>query len=213
MVQDIIFKAGIAAIALALAVPAAAQSSRSYDLSGFDGISVTGAYALQVEVGSGYSITVSGPEDRLADARVRVENGDLVLAERECRNCHREGGLIARITLPSLDSLEVTGIADDSRITGIDAGDFSIDVSGVAELALSGRCGRLSLTVEGVSEIDGRNLRCGDAVADLDGVGEASIYASNSLDADVDGMARLTVHGSPQSVQERSSGFARVDVR
>lgn len=213
MVQNMIVKAGVALLALALAAPAAAQSSRSYDLSGFDSISVTGAYELQVEVGGGYSITVSGPEDRLADARLRVENGALVLDERECRNCTRRGSLVARITLPSLDALDVAGVAGNSRISGIDAQNFSIDVSGVAELNLSGRCGRLSLAVEGVSDIDGQNLRCGDAVADLDGVGEASIYASNSLEADVDGMAELTVFGSPRTVQEHSGGFASVDVR
>lgn len=213
MVQEIFARAGLAALALALAGPAAAQSSRSYDFAGFDSIAVHGAYAIEVEVGGGYSVALSGPEERLADARLRVENGALVLDERECRDCRREGALRARITLPSLDALEVTGVADNSRISGIDAENFSIEVSGVAELALAGRCGRLSLRVEGVSDIDGQNLRCGDAVADLEGVGEASIHASNSLEADVDGMAQLTVYGSPRTIEERSGGFARVDVR
>ena len=185
-----------------------ADISRTYELTDFDEIEVGGVYELTVQAGSDFSIKVSGHPDQMDRAEVSVENGILTLShgdENRGKRNWRTKSLSAEITLPSLSSIDVAGVAEVD-VSGIEVEDFSARLSGVGEIELSGNCGDLSARVSGVGELDASSLRCATVDVTVSGIGEAEVYASEAVDASVGGIGSITVYGSPSQV-EKSGGF------
>jgi len=79
-------------------------------------------------------------------------------------------------------------------------------VSGVGELTIEGRCGALDTSMRGVGSIDARGLECEDADVSLKGVGEVTLFASESVEVSAKGIGSVDVYGKPKSV-EKSKGF------
>lgn len=189
--------------------------SETYDLQGFDEISVGGVYELNVRVGPAFSVEVSGAPEEMERIDVGVEDGVLRLEQEDrkfSRRRWRNMGLTAEITLPALSAIHVAGVAD-AEVDGVDAEDFSASLSGVGEVDLAGTCGALTARVSGVGELDASDLQCAEVDVRVSGVGEARVYASQSVYASVSGIGSIDVEGSPANVVKDKSLFADISVR
>ena len=109
--------------------------TRTLDLTGFDRIEISGVYDLDVRVGPEFSIELSGSEEEMARVESSVENGVLNLdrKERKKRWRNHDHGVDAKITMPSLLALEVSGVVD-GKIDGINSESFDINISGVGDM-------------------------------------------------------------------------------
>ena len=183
--------------------------SKTYELRDFSAIEISGAYELDVEVGDDYSVRLSGPEEEMSRAEVAVRDGALTLGSRKHRG--DRDGVLAVVTMPALDRLSVSGVVD-ADIRGVDAGAFKINLSGVGEVTVDGRCGQLYARVSGVGELDARALKCGSAEVSLSGMGEASVFARDVAKAEISGMGEINVYGSPKTVDKRGGFFAEINV-
>lgn len=189
----------------------------SVDAVDFDAISVAGVFEIDVTVGGDYSVTLSGKEGDLARTTAKVENGKLVLdtAERDEGGRRKlvKHGVAAKISLPALSSIDASGVVDGD-IRGISADTFTADVSGVGELELAGVCDAFDADVSGVGELDAEELKCRTVIVDVSGVGSASVYASESVEAELAGVGKIEVSGSPANVSKtQSSPFGRISVK
>ncbi|MFQ5563738.1 MAG: head GIN domain-containing protein [Parvularculaceae bacterium] len=199
--------------ALGVALAADDEVRKSYDFTGFDKIWVSGVYDIEVTVGSGFSIELSGPADEMARAEVKKRGDKLDLGQRKRgKKRHRREGVEATITLPSLEALEVSGVVD-GVIEGVDSERLTVDLSGVGDVDVSGRCGELDALVSGVGELDASDLECRHVTVRVSGVGEAEVYASESVDAVVSGMGDITVYGSPKKVKKHGGLFSDITIR
>ncbi len=193
------------------------DKTMTIDVGDFDRVSVAGVFEVDVTVGGDYAVTLSGKEDDLARTSARVENGRLTLdtAKRNEGGKRKfvKHGVTAKISLPSLNAIEAAGVVDGD-IQGIDAESFSADISGVGELTLSGNCGNFDAEVSGVGELDANDLKCRSVKVDVSGVGSASVYASESVDAELAGIGKIEIAGSPANVSKsQSSPFGRISVK
>lgn len=184
-------------------------------LSGFDRLTVSGVYELDVRVGKDYSIRLSGPKYEMDRAEISVKDGALVLGQRDRRKGEKKrnnrDGVEAVITLPSLTGLKVSGVVE-GRIADVDAERFEVRISGVGDVAIDGECGALEAHLSGVGDLDAKGLECGKADIQVSGVGSAVVFASEEVDADVSGMGDIDVYGSPQSVRKSKGMFADITV-
>ncbi|WP_411816045.1 head GIN domain-containing protein [Hyphococcus sp. DH-69] len=187
------------------------EVTKSYDLAGFDMIDIAGVYELEVEVGSPFSITLTGPKREMSLAKVSVRDGVLYLdREKEDQGIHRDG-IDAVITLPNLKALEVSGVVA-GEISGVDVDQFNLDLSGVGDLKVSGQCSALEAKVSGVGDLNAEDLQCGEVTVKVSGVGSASVYARQSVDARVTGMGDIEVFGSPEDVRKNGSMFSDITI-
>lgn len=207
--------------ALALAImfgatsaAASEEQTRMVDLKDFTAIEVSGAYELDVAVGDDYRVELAGAEDEVARAEVMVKDGALVLGSkkklRKVKHDH-DHSLRATVTMPALERLSVSGVTD-ADIRGVDAGAFKLHLSGVGEVTIEGRCGNLHARVSGVGELDAKSLRCAVADVALSGMGEASVYARETVRAEVSGMGEIGIYGSPKTVEKRGGFFSEITV-
>ncbi|NWG92323.1 MAG: DUF2807 domain-containing protein [Parvularculaceae bacterium] len=205
----------LAALISGAAAGEGGSEERTIELKDFTAIEVSGAYELDVEVGGDYSIRLSGPPEEMQRAEATVENGTLVLdTKKRLRGIKHHGdrsGLSAEVTMPTLDRVMVSGVTD-ADIRGVDAGAFKVNLSGVGEVTIAGRCGNLHARVSGVGELNAEALRCGVADVSLSGMGEAAVFAREAATAEVSGMGEINIYGSPKKVEKRGGYFAEINV-
>ena len=189
--------------------------TETLDLAGFNAIEVGGVFELEVTVGGDFSVVLTGDADEMERVEAKVENGELVLDQRRPdrgKRRWRNQGVTATISLPSLTDIDVSGVVD-GEVTGVDAESFSADFSGVGDLDLEGTCGTLKARLSGIGDLDARDLQCAIADVDVSGIGEASVYASEEVDASVSGIGSISIYGSPAKVDKDSSFLADISVK
>ena len=186
------------------------QTEKSFNFKDFDQIEVTGVYDLDVQVGvDRYSVRISGRASNVELATVRLANRTLYLGQRRAGAFKNKKSVDAEITLPHLNAIVVSGVVD-GEIEGIDSEALRISVSGVGDLELEGKCGTLNADLSGVGDLDAKSLNCNHAKVRVSGVGDARVWASESLDAHVSGIGDLTCYGSPKKVRKNRSFFSSI---
>lgn len=195
----------------------AADETRAIEVADFDRIDIAGVVELDATVGGDYALTLSGRADDLDRARAEVVDGELILD-----TAHNEGrvgrkiirrGVTATLTVPALSAVEAAGVVD-GEVKGISAGAFSVDISGVGDLKLSGTCDALDAEVSGVGDLDAKDLQCRTVDVEVSGVGGAGVYASESASAEIAGIGKIEIYGSPPSVSKsNSSPLGRITVK
>lgn len=192
------------------------DTSQTVAAADFDRINVAGVFDLNITVGGDYSVTLSGKEEDLARTTANVEDGVLVLDtnERDEDGKRRfvKHGVTATISMPALNAVDAAGVVEGD-IKGINAENFSADISGVGEIDLEGTCGALVADVSGVGELDAENLKCRSVNVEVSGVGEAKVYASESVDAEIAGVGSIEIYGSPANVSKSATPFGRISVK
>lgn len=192
------------------------QVTRTFDLTDFDEISIGGVYEVDIQVGDKHSISLSGGEDEMAHIDVYVKDGTLYLShDKDKHKKKRKGhhdGIEAMVSLPALNGLRVAGVASGD-VSGVDADDFSLKVSGVAEVEIDGTCNSLSAKVSGVGELDAENFKCKNADVTLSGVGQMNVYASKSVDVTASGVGEVNVYGDPKEVSKSKAMFTEINIK
>ena len=168
-----------------------ADISRSIDIADFDRINIAGVIELDATVGGDYALTLSGRPDDLDNARAEVVDGKLILDT--ARNEGRVGrkiirhGVTATVTLPVLTGVEAAGVVD-GEVKGIAGGPFSVDISGVGDLELSGTCDALDAEVSGVGDLEAKELECRTVDVEVDFVSpekSAGLLVGYSADVEI----------------------------
>ncbi len=192
--------------------------TKTVEAADFDRIEVAGIFELDVTVGGdAYSVTLSGKEADLARTTAEVRDGELVLDTHERDESGKrkfvKHGITATISMPALNAVDIAGVVD-GEIKGVNAEVFDADISGVGELKLSGTCGALDADVSGVGELDAEGLECRTVIVEVSGVGEAKVYATESVDAEIAGIGKIEISGSPTNVSKsQSSPLGRISVK
>lgn len=208
--------AGLLALGASLAVHADDDDivTQTLDLTGFDKIEIAGVYEMEVRVGPDFSVEISGPEYEMERVEASVRNGVLELDMKDRRGRRHRGkrdGVEALITLPLLRELDVSGVVD-GVVSDINADAFSVNISGVGDVELTGECGSLDARLSGVGDLDAEGLECNNVNVRVSGVGDADVYARDSVDARVSGMGDIDVYGSPERVKKSNNMFADITI-
>lgn len=204
-------KIGIVTALLTMSVSVAAAKDKkqeeTYDFTGFEKIEISGVFELDVRVGGDFSIELSGREREMERVEVKMKGETLVLGSKKRSGWgnNNKKAVKARITMPKLTNIDVSGVVD-GYVQDIDSEKFEVDLSGVGDLDLNGKCGALEANVSGVGDLDAKSLRCEIVEIRLSGVGDADVYASDAVDAKVSGVGGIDIYGSPKRV-EKSKGF------
>lgn len=136
---------------MVLAQDGAATVSRTYDLTGFEEISVVGPHHVVISVGPEFSIRADGPERTFTDTEIEVEDGQLKIHPVEDGRWERrwrdddEGRreywdnyqpATFYITLPRIAGASLVG-GGDMRIDRVEGSAFSAAVAGSGDLDIA----------------------------------------------------------------------------
>jgi putative autotransporter adhesin-like protein len=204
----------------ALPPPSGQRATRSYDLSGFTQIKVSGQWQVTLARGDAWAVELSYPVELESGVDVRQERGALTLRYTLERSWWGDFGsgealaMNARIVMPALEAVEVHG-ASSLDLTGFEGARLAIDASGA--VSIDGRDSRyaaLDLKISGVGRTDLSGVATTDARIDVSGAQNLSLrMAGGTLSGNVSGVSRVDYHGTVSSQAVRASGVSRIEHR
>jgi len=220
-------------IAAALSVPANA-GTRNYGVSGFEKVRVDGPFRVRVTTGVPPSAQATGPDDAIDKVAIDVQGSTLIVHINQSNWGGYPGtgsGGPVEITIGthelssaalngsgSLNINEVKGLKFDLAVQGsgganignADVDQLRVSVIGAANASLSGRAGKMTAIVRGVSTLNAAALSAKDAAIGAEGAATVTAQVSNEATIDGTGTATITVSGAP-SCTVRASGSATVN--
>lgn len=185
----------------------AAEQTRA--LPEFKSITTTGVFNLTIEVGQAQSVTLKGDEKLLNRVKIEVRGDELVLSNGKNRNYNSDDSVDVTINIPTLNNLNLNGVGE-TKVKRINGDKFVLNYEGVGAVQAQGNVKNLIITAKGVGEINAQQLKARAADVSLNGLGAVSVHASESLNANVNGIGSLTYYGKPPQLKTTANGIGHV---
>jgi hypothetical protein len=121
-------------------------------------------------------------------------------------------GASIRISVPKLESVELSGV-QTVKISKIASKEFSVDMSGMCKLELSGKVHKLWLDISGSCVVNARDLQADKVVVESSGASTASVFVGRELCASASGVSKVMYSGKPSVVNKDVSGLGVVKAK
>jgi hypothetical protein len=212
---------------------ASASSSDYSALRDFTGIESTGPDTVIVSVGKPFAVDAHGDAKAIDALKIRVEGGKLRIGRKQGMSnfwgMGGDHGVTIRVSLPSLDSVDLTGSGDvrvdraEGRALGLSvtgSGNLSVDavkvttldadITGSGNIAMSGTTDGATLSSTGSGDLDGKGLNAAKASISITGSGNVDLSSDGSVDVRIMGSGDVDVKGTAKcSIKAMGSGEAR----
>jgi hypothetical protein len=195
------------ALLMTSAFASAAEQTRA--MPAFNGISAQGPINIIVEVGKAQSLVLKGDNRFLSRAMTKVVDGKLVITFPKNEENEVNSDWTIKVSMPALTSFHVEG-AGSAELKNINSDSVDIGFQGAGRLVASGKVRLLKLNAQGIGDVDTKALLAQDANVNFEGIGAVKVYASQKLDASVQGMGSLNYYGNPRLVHKKVEGIGSV---
>ena len=213
------------------ALSGGSSASRSFALSNFDGVRLTGSDDVRVVQGAAFSVVATGQLKVLKQLDIRVEGSTLVVArapQKGWRISWADTSADVTVTMPSIRSAQITGSGNmavdravaaafeagltgsgDLNIDKIEAGAATLRLTGSGDIRAAGQVPKLSLAVQGSGDIDARDLAAETVDVAVRGSGNVRSAARRSATISVAGSGDVQVSGTKDcTISQTGSGDA-----
>jgi len=202
-------KLAISALVLA-GVAGVAHAEQRPGLTGFTRVDANAGVDVEVVVGGGFSVNVTG---RDADRVVTRVNGDRLIVEPVRTSGWFQRGprdAQVRVTMPRVEGLSASSGAD-LVASGVNGGNLNLASSSGADLRVSGRCDSFNADASSGADIHASELRCVNGSVDVSSGADAHVFASGQLNVDASSGGGVVAHGQPSigNVDLSSGGSLR----
>ncbi|NDC41061.1 MAG: DUF2807 domain-containing protein [Chitinophagia bacterium] len=195
---------------------------------------IVASNALQIEVtvvpGAACAATLTGSEEQVNNIKAVVVDRTLQVSAKRDRSFTSEHVVIMRLTVPSLESVDLsgannlfikgnlTGPAFNAELSGacnvkieqLNVSALHASISGAGKISVeNGQVVNATYDLSGASAIRTYGLQCKNVTLDMSGAGSAEVFASDHLKADLSGTAVVRYKGNA-SVDQDVSGIANI---
>lgn len=197
------------ALAAILLAPAALAETKTYNLSGFSGISVSASNNVVLKQGP-YSVVAESTGD--FDGLRIEKDGDTLEVGREPDFKWwpgRNPRITVTVTAPDISRIHVSSSADVTT-AGYSFKDVDVDVTSSGNVRLAGTCAALQLRVTSSGDFKGQDLHCETANARVSSSGDADVYATRRASGRASSSGDIRIHGQPPEVEKETSSSGSV---
>ncbi|MEO5591390.1 MAG: head GIN domain-containing protein [Chitinophagaceae bacterium] len=201
-----------------------------HSVGSFKNVEVSGAIDLYVAQGDTKPVKIETDENLLQYIEVNQEGDRIIVKTRDGINPQPTSKIKVYVTSPLYNDIDVSGasnITGQTRIVNTEniklnvsgAGDINMDVdapaikaevSGAGSVNLKGQTKTFDLTLTGAAKARCYELLSENTKVDISGAGEADVFASVKLDAQVSGAGNVTYKGGATNVAQQVSGAGSV---
>ncbi len=184
-------------------------TSKEYDSSGVMTLDLSGGYELEYVSDLGGSVLVITTDDNLFDYLTVKKNGDTMeISYKEGYELRPTQGIKVKTSLSSINKV-VTDGALSWRGEHLVKDTFTLEVSGAADVNLSGQIGTMNYDISGSASINTPTLTNTTLTLKVSGSIDATVLATTQLTVDVSGSGSVKYYGSP-SVNQNISGTVSI---
>ncbi len=194
--------------------------TQTRDVKDFQAISIRYPAQIVVQFGETESVKVEGDDNLLPQLTTEVQNGALVIDNRERDWSKRvdpskpvkitiTAKELDRVDFSSAGTLEVQGLQADKfkmvlsgagevTLKDVDIRQFETTLSGAGNIKADGKVDDLKITISGFGSFEGANLESQTADVRISGAGNANVRVKSELTATVSGAGSVDYYGSPK---------------
>ena len=202
-------------------------------LSEFDAITIGYPGAILIRQGDKNYVTVEADDNLLPQLATRVENGTLIIENKEDEYFRRVAPTqivkvnimvkdLKQLVMASEGRLELSGLTAnnlelsqkgdvDTILTGLDVDSLAVYLSEGGKVTATGKSNNLFLSIAKHGEFDGTDQQTLVADIQIGGTATATARVEDELHASLSGVATLNYYGSPNMTQESISGAGSVN--
>jgi hypothetical protein len=184
--------------------------SEARNVTGFDSVALEGSGRVTISVGEGESVTVEADDNIVPLIETRVENGTLIITTRNNTNITTRNTVHINITLGSLKALYLRG-SGEINASSVSGGSVEIQLPGSGNITVSGSADSLNISLPGSGNVICDGLKVKSATITLNGSGNITAYASESLDATLRGSGTIRYSGNPAQVNKSITGSGTIN--
>ncbi len=204
--------------------------STEHSISAFKNVEVSGAIELYVAQGETKPVKIETDENLLQYIEVVQEGNRIIIKSRSGFNLRPTGKIKVYVSSPVYNNIEVSGASNINGVAKIvntenlkldvsGAGDINMevdapaigaDISGAGSVNLKGETKTFDLTLTGAGKAHCYELLSETTTVDISGAGDADVFASVKLDAQVSGAGSVTYKGGATNVAQQVSGAGSV---
>lgn len=181
-------------------------ASSSFDLAGFSRIDANDTAQVEVSRGETFRVDVEVNDNLLPRLDVAVRGDTLRVGLQD--GSYKNVKLRAQVTMPELAGVTLNGA---STLRGELAGeDLALTLNGGTRVTLSGTVDRVTIDVNGGSQVLLGDLTAGEVELNANGGSRIEVNTSGAVRGSANGGSTITVGGSPGSVDVETDGASRV---
>ena len=213
-------------ILISVTLIAFSQGKEERDVSSFTGVSLGISGDLYLNQGSPQKVVVQA-ENNMDEIETVVKDGVLKIKTDNWNS--RIKGVKIWVTMPEVETLNVSGSGDILAETSITSDELELKVSGSGsiniselkgdeigaaisgsgDLNLAGSADEMELRISGSGSVYAEGLKVNECGIKISGSGSCKIDATGELDASISGSGKVTYYGNPQ-IDARVSGSGKV---
>ena len=198
------------------------------DVSGYDGIRLSGQGVAQIIQDGSEGLTVQVDDNLVKYLEIEVSGRDLVIGEKSGVILEPSQPIRYIIHVKDLSRLEISG-AGQVMLAALSGEKLSVEISGLGIIELedaqleslgvgisgegsaqvAGAAERLDLDISGAGEFQAPDFQVQSARLSLSGAGRAELWVEESLNIDISGVGSVRYYGSP-SLMQQTSGASSV---
>ncbi|RPI02168.1 MAG: DUF2807 domain-containing protein [Ignavibacteriae bacterium] len=177
------------------------------DVASFEAVECDGAYDVQIDCQAKQSVTIETDENLQPQVKTEVHGRTLRI--------YTKGILLptsqihVKISVPNINEFISSG-SSHGEINNLNNDEFKIDINGSGKMHLDGKSGTVGITVSGSSRIDAESLVSENSNIHINGSGHINVYATNSIDVQINGSGTVRYKGEPKSVNQQINGSGRI---
>jgi hypothetical protein len=203
-------------------------TTQDFQFADFQSVEIANAFQADISQSDTFSVSITA-DDNLFDYIKVVKNGSKLSIRFDNLGRYTRGTLKAKITMPILEALSVSG-ASTGTVSGfklsqpvsldasgastlngsLDSDTITIHASGASKTNLQGTANTATLAADDASTLNLSGLSTDSASVDLSGASNATISANRKLDYNLSGASHLTYQGSPSIGRTSSNGASSV---
>jgi hypothetical protein len=194
------------------------------DVAGFNKIRLDGAGRLLIKQGDSEALKIEAEENIMDELTSEVSGTTLVLGYRNrpwWRSILPTRPIVYDLTVVDLNELTLNGAGDlnienletasleitmngagQIDVVGLMSESLSVHIAGTGTVAIDGEASSQSISIEGAGNYQAGDLQTLSTEITIDGLGNATIWATESLDITINGGGSVNYYGSPGVTQD-----------
>ncbi|KCZ58313.1 GIN domain-containing protein [Hyphomonas chukchiensis] len=197
----------LATICLTLSTYSAAHAdtSESYDFTGFDELDISAGVDVSFETAPEYSVIIDFEKGGPENMKLRQDGSRLYIA-RKMTSGWSDDKVRAkvRVTGPTLKEIEASS-GSSIRATGLDSDILVLDASSGASIKADGKCGSLKIVANSGGSANGKQVICEKVAANASSGGSVSASASLEAHSHTSSGGSVDIYGDPQEREQNKS--------
>ena len=206
------------------------MSQRSFDLAGFNSVSLAGPHDVIVTVGPAFSVRAEGPANVLDRLELDVQGDSLNIGMKKGRWSFRDPGkTVIHVTMPAIEAAAIGGSGDmridkaegrgfsasiggsgNIDIASIRVGEASFSIAGSGDIRAAGATQRSTVSIAGSGDVDLGGVETRTASVSIVGSGGVRARAMEAAEVSIMGSGDVEISGTAKcSVSKMGSGSVR----